>query len=172
MDGSIVFLTVWKTTSVLIFKKLLSFTIIWTIWVLFFLSGQSLFYWNKEPSILCAYAEEFKDINRKLLGCSKQIFSSCKRACALTEDREKDTERVSERERGVFTRGCVTPPVSGDLQERSCCSLTLPCSVSFICVLFSVFSCFVTSEMNCFSRCIRRSVVYPSTKCQKTSRSY
>lgn len=28
-------------------------------------------------------------------------------------------------EGGVFTHGRVTPPVSGDLQERSCCSLPL-----------------------------------------------
>lgn len=53
--------------------------------------------------------------------------------------------RARELEGGVFTHGCVTPPVSGDLQERSCCSLFLFCSDSLfvIAVLY-----FTVPEMN------------------------
>lgn len=36
--------------------------------------------------------------------------------------RERDTQKGRGEEGGVFTHGHVTPVVSGDLQERSCCS--------------------------------------------------
>lgn len=64
---------------------------------------------------------------------------------------QKDRARESEQEGGVFTHGCVTPPVSGDLQERSCCSLSLLLWLSFIRVLFPLSPCFTVSDMNCCS---------------------
>lgn len=49
--------------------------------------------------------------------------------------REDGTARQKDpkgREGVVFTHGCVTPPVSGDLQERCCFSPSHACSVSVL----------------------------------------
>lgn len=122
-------------------------------------------------------------LNRNQCERSKQNFPSCKkRACALTRntgERPRQKDRKSEREGGVFTHGCATPPVSGDLQERSCCSLSLARSLalsfSFIRVPFPLyFPRFITSQMNSFSLLFSRlageSSVRPpnqSTACPK-----
>lgn len=43
------------------------------------------------------------------------------------ESQRGGEERGREQEGGVFTQGRVTPPVSGDFQERSCWSLSHSC---------------------------------------------